>query len=165
MIRDSYDQLRINHKAHSKPTWAWMPSKLTSTSRWKAEASWLSSFSISSVALDDDKPEDMKRGDVNSSNWSPSRLDLVPPPSPAVIASGCPVSYRTPLINSLLQRLSLFASKFQRQGPLNVPELALYPMACQLTTTSMAQWPLCRPQPSSELSTTSSWRHPSQKTR
>ena len=64
-----------------------------------------------------------------------SRLDLVPPPSPAVIASGCPVSYRTPLINSLLQR----------QGPLNIPELALYPTACQLTTTSMAQWPLCRP--------------------
>ena len=96
-----------------------------------------------------------------------SRLDLVPPPSPAVIASGCPVSYRTPLINSLLQRLSsLFASKspFQRQGPLNIPELALYPTACQLTTTSMAQWPPCRPQPSSELSTTPSWGHPSQKT-
>ena len=71
-----------------------------------------------------------------------------PPLSPAVIASGCPVPYRTPLINSLLQRLSsLFASKspFQHQGLLNIPELALYPTACQLTTTSMAQWPLCRP--------------------
>jgi len=58
-----------------------------------------------------------------------SCLDLVPPPSPVVIVSRCPVSYQTPLINSLLQCLSLlFTSKspFQRQGPLNIPELVLY---------------------------------------
>ena len=96
-----------------------------------------------------------------------SCLDLVLPPFPAIIVSRCLVSYQTPLINSLLQHLSLlFASKssFQHQGPLNIPELALYLMACQLTTTSMAQWPLCQPQPSSKLSTTPSWGYPSQKT-
>ena len=38
---------------------------------------------------------------------SRSRLDLVPPPSPAVIASGCPVSYRTPLINSSRTSLNI----------------------------------------------------------
>ena len=60
------------------------------------------------------------------------RLDFVPPPSSRRLASGCLVSYRTPLINPLLQRLlSLFASKshFQHQGPLNIPQLTLYPTA------------------------------------